>query len=239
MKKKMKKIKILVRENLIKERNNYLQESFEPLFNIQNDDFFLQEYAKITSKLINEGYSFNEIVNSKINLSEEFSFGSLGALGDAFKNKSAGDYGSMLMGTFGNLIVERVIRYLLVTIGVGKGAAAFISPILARYDVRDLLLPFKDKQSCNAKMPTFMVAVMNGILNYIQNGGEDLPNNYFGISKLDKAFTGKKGMGIYDTGMDIIKDIAPESIRGLFSELFEQSNLDEKLAEKVCNGIWK
>lgn len=223
-----KSIKLIVRESLINERKNYIQESFQSLKNIKDDDYFLKKYALTTSKLISEGYSFNEIINTKLNenteeFSEAFGFGSLSGLGDMLKGKDGGDYLSMLGGTVGNIVVERIIRWMLTTLGAGKDLAAFVSPILARYDVRDLLLPFKDKASCDAKMPSFMVAVMNGLVNYIQKGGEPLP-----LLTAKETYTtfGEKG-------------IMPEAIRGIFSELFEQSNLDELLAEKMCNVIWK
>lgn len=207
-------IKQKIREQLEKERvrTEYLTESLKPLSDISDEGFFIQSYIQIADTLMNEGYTLEEIEPLV-----EQSFGERLKQGVGGMASDTWDKTSVLGALFGgglSGVKEQIVKWLLTSLGMGAGAATFISTVLADYDVRDLLKVFKSKEHCLAPegLPGISDAVMEGIVAYLQTGEQP---------------------------MNIKQDIGGVALRNVFADVMRQSNLGEGIAEKVCGAIWK
>jgi hypothetical protein len=210
----MNDIKKKIREELQKEqsRTNYLTESLKPLSDISDEGFFIQSYIQIADNLMEEGYTLEEIEPLvEQSLTDRLKQGIGGMAADTWDktNVLSALFGGGLSG-----VKEQILKWLLTSLGMGAGAATFISAVLADYDVRDLLKVFKSKEFCLAPegMPGISDAVIEGVVAYLQTG---------------------------ERPMNIRQDIGGVALRNVFADVLRQSNLGEGIAEKVCGAIWK
>lgn len=207
-------IKQKIREQLEKEqvRTKYLTESLKPLSDISDEGFFIQSYIQIADTLMNEGYTLSEIEPLiEQSLTDRLKQGVGGMASDTWDKTSV--LGALFGGGLSG-VKEQIVKWLLTSLGMGAGAATFISTVLADYDVRDLLKVFKSKEHCLAPegLPGISDAVMEGIVAYLQTG---------------------------EKPMNIKQDLGGIALRNVFADVMRQSNLGEGIAEKVCGAIWK
>ena len=210
----MNNIKKKIREELQKEqsRTNYLTESLKPLSDISDEGFFIQSYIQIADNLMEEGYTLEEIEPLvEQSLTDRLKQGIGGMAADTWDKTSV--LGALFGGGLSG-VKEQILKWLLTSLGMGAGAATFISAVLADYDVRDLLKVFKSKEFCLAPegMPGISDAVIEGVVAYLQTG---------------------------ERPMNIRQDIGGVALRNVFADVLRQSNLGEGIAEKVCGAIWK
>jgi hypothetical protein len=210
----MNDIKKKIREELQKEqsRTNYLTESLKPLSDISDEGFFIQSYIQIADNLMEEGYTLEEIEPLvEQSLTDRLKQGIGGMAADTWDKTSV--LGALFGGGLSG-VKEQILKWLLTSLGMGAGAATFISAVLADYDVRDLLKVFKSKEFCLAPegMPGISDAVIEGVVAYLQTG---------------------------ERPMNIRQDIGGVALRNVFADVLRQSNLGEGIAEKVCGAIWK
>jgi hypothetical protein len=181
----MNNIKKILREEL--ERQIYLTESYSTL----DKDNLQEEYFNVTVKMLQEGYSLDEIEQ----VSE-------GIFGNQFLDSLLGgvNFGNLGSG-FWSGVKEQIIRLLLTKLGIGGGVANIASTVLADIDVRDMLKPFKSPELCTAKMPGITNVVVEAIIRYLQFG-EKTPN--LSLKKGQAGDLVKLGIGEY-VG-EVIKD---------------------------------
>jgi hypothetical protein len=207
-------IKQKIREQLEKEqvRTTYLTESLKPLSDISDEGFFIQSYIQIADTLMNEGYTLSEIEPlMEQSMGERLKQGIGGMAADTWDKTSV--LGALFGGGLSG-VKEQILKWLLTSLGMGAGAATFVSTILADYDVRDLLKVFKSKEYCLAPqgLPAISDSIIEGIVAYLQTGEQP---------------------------MNIKQDIGGVALRNVFADVMRQSNLGEGIAEKVCGAIWK
>lgn len=154
----MKKLKSLIPEELIQERQNYLIENVKPLSEIKDPIECQNRFFETTIKLISEGYDISEI--------EEISEGLLGDIA-----KGAINPANWLSGGW-SAIKEQIIRWILKTLGMGPGLTNVAATFLADYDVKDLLKPFKSQEFCLSAegMPKITDGVVEATIRYLQFG---------------------------------------------------------------------
>lgn len=199
-----------IKEELLSIRQNRLYESLSELKDIEDNDFLIVQYLSKTGKLLDEGYTINEIESVSEDFLGKLTQGAGQVAMDGWKNTNVFD--TLISGGLG-AIKEQVIRWVLVQLGVGQGAANAMAAALEQLDPRDLLRVFKTPELCNQKMPEISDAVMAGLRGYIQFGEKSVGLNF--------ADQGKSGLG------------------NIVDELIKQSNIGETVANKLCGAIWK
>ena len=162
-------LKIKIRETLLEERKRKLQESFNELETIEDDNFLIERYLSIYANLLEEGYSINEIEDIKTQLNK------------VDWKKAMGD-GAITIAK------EYAIRYVVKEVfGANPGFATTAAQVLSRINPLDLLKPFKDEQSCNKYFPQISDALIIALLRYI--GSEQI-----GSDRNDYGLTSGKGL---------------------------------------------
>jgi hypothetical protein len=199
-----------LKEELLKIRKNRIQESLNELNDIDDVDFLFTQYLSKTGKLLDEGYTVEEIELVSEQFLDKLQQGAGAVAGDIWKNTNVWD--SLVSGGLGT-IKEQVIRWLLTQLGVGQGAANAMAAALEQMDPRDLLRVFKTPELCREKMPEISDAIMAGIRGYMQFGEKAV-----GLNVADQA---KSGLG------------------NIIDELIKQSNIGEMAGNKLCGVIWK
>jgi hypothetical protein len=199
-----------IKEELLSIRQNRLYESLSGLKDIEDNDFLIVQYLTKTGKLLDEGYTINEIESVSEDFLGKLTQGAGQVAMDGWKNTNVFD--ALIGGGLG-AIKEQVIRWILTQLGVGQGAANAMAAALEQLDPRDLLRVFKTPELCNQKMPEISDAVMAGIRGYIQFGEKSV-----GLNVADQS---KSGLG------------------NIVDELIKQSNLGETIGNKLCGAIWK
>ena len=169
-----------IKETLLEERERKLYESYDELNDIRDKEYFLERYFVITSGLLNEGYSFEE-VESVLNEVENPLSG-LDLTGDD------------LLSAGGSQLKEYAINLLLTFIFGGKnqGMITTISVVFADYDVRDILKPFKDEPNCMSHMPKMVDGVLEALSRYVAGSAVGADRNNYGLNLggLSSGFAG-------------------------------------------------
>jgi hypothetical protein len=199
-----------LKEELLKIRKNRIQESLNELSDIEDVNFLFTQYLSKTGKLLEEGYTIEEIELVSEQFLDKLQQGVGAVAGDVWKNTNVFD--ALIGGGLGT-IKEQVIRWILVQLGVGQGAANAMAAALEQMDPRDLLKVFKTPELCREKMPGISDAIMAGIRGYMQFGEKSV-----GLNVADQA---KSGLG------------------NIVDELIKQSNIGELAGNKLCGVIWK
>ena len=168
----MEKIKLniseIVSKNLKKTRKERLDEAFIPLNESKSKDEFLENFLIISSKLIDQGYTLEEIENplNKLNL----------------------DWGGAIKQSIWSEIKEYAIKWILQSFGLNVKLAEQLSIALADMNPLDIIRIFKDPQSCQNHMPHIYDAISELILRNVgakitnsdSNVGNKLIGNIFG-----------------------------------------------------------
>ena len=200
-----------LKEELLSIRRNRLYESLSELKDIEDNDFLIVQYLTKTGKLLDEGYSIEEVQQVSENIfTDKLTQGAGAVAGDVWSNTNILD---ALFGGGLGMIKEQIIRWVLTQLGVGKGAANAMAAALEQMDPRDLLRVFKTPELCTQKMPAISDAVMAGIRGYLQFGEKSV------------------GLNVADQGKSALGNIV--------DELIQQSNLGETIGNKLCGAIWK
>lgn len=158
-----------IKETLLEERENRLHSSYKELNDIRDKEYFLERYFVITSNLLNEGYSIEEIESV---ISE-------------IENPISGiDIGSNLMSAGGSQLKEYAINLLLTFVFGAKnqGLVTTISVVFADYDIRDILKPFKDEANCVSNMPKLIDSVLEALSRYVAGGSMGVDRNDYGLN---------------------------------------------------------
>lgn len=147
----MKDIKQIVSESLIQERQRKLNESLSVLENISDEEFLVEKYLKITTDLLVEGYSVNEIEKSAV-----------------AQKLSNVDLKKTLTGAGASAVKEYVISFVLrYVFGAGDKFSKAVSIVFADYDARHLLRPFKSKKLCDQHFPELSAALIELIVRNV------------------------------------------------------------------------
>lgn len=192
-----------INETLLEERERKLHSSYDELNDIRDKEYFLERYFFITSNLLNEGYSIEEVES---------------AIQGVENPLSNVDIGGNLLSAGGSQIKEYVINVLLTYVFGGKnqGIITTISVVFADYDVRDILLPFKDMSNCTTHMPKMIDSVLEALSRYIAGSTIGVDRNNYGL----------------DLG-----GIASGYAGNMFGEVIRDSNMGETIANKLCKFI--
>ncbi len=143
-----------INETLLEERERKLHSSYDELNDIRDKEYFLERYFAITSNLLNEGYSIEE-VESILNEIEN-------PLSDV-------DVSGNILSAGGSQLKEYAINLLLTFVFGGKnqGMISTISVVFADYDIRDILKPFKDEPNCMTHMPKMIDGILEALSRYV------------------------------------------------------------------------
>lgn len=158
-----------IKETLLEERDRKLYSSYEELNDIRDKEYFLERYFVITSNLLNEGYSIEE-VESAVN-----------ELDNPLSNV---DIGSNIMSAGGSQLKEYAINILLTFVFGGKnqGMISTISVVFADYDIRDILKPFKDEPNCMSHMPKMVDSILEALSRYVAGSTVGVDRNDYGLN---------------------------------------------------------
>ncbi len=131
--------------------------------------YFLERYFIITSNLLNEGYSFEEVES---------------AMNEIENPLSNVDIGSNIMSAGGSQLKEYAINILLTFVFGGKnqGMISTISVVFADYDIRDILKPFKDEPNCMSHMPKMVDSILEALSRYVAGSTVGVDRNDYGLN---------------------------------------------------------
>lgn len=162
-------LKNYIKETLLEERERKLYSSFDELNDIRDKEYFLERYFIITSNLLNEGYSFEEVES---------------AMNEIENPLSNVDIGSNIMSAGGSQLKEYAINILLTFVFGGKnqGMISTISVVFADYDIRDILKPFKDEPNCMSHMPKMIDGVLEALSRYVAGSAVGVDRNNYGLN---------------------------------------------------------
>lgn len=201
-------LKTKIKEVLLEERKRKLEESFSILSEIRDKEYFAVKYISTTTKLLNEGYSPDEInnyVNEDFKMPTDF---------EGLKNL---DWKGLMGDTILSGAKEYVIQFVLREVfGVSSGIATTAAQVFADYSPLDLLKPFKDSQSCASHMPKLIDALLEALTRYIAADVTGVNRNNYGLN---------------------VQGIATTTAGNLFGEVIRDSNISETISGKLCQII--
>ena len=140
----MQEIKVIISKTLVEERSKKLNDSLLVLENIRDEKMLIEKFLVVSSNLIEEGYTLEEIEGSEI-YNKLNSIDWKGALGDSILD-SAKEY-----------IIKYVMQEVL---GANPTFSRMFAQFMATVNPLDLLKPFKDEQNCIQYFPQ----IVDGIL---------------------------------------------------------------------------
>lgn len=213
----MDKIKLIIKEELKKESDNYLIESFNKLSSITNEKLFIEQLTETTVGLLNDGYTLEEI-NLIAEQAAAQTAGQAGNLFSGLKNPETGkfDLTGLLFGGGKSMFWEQILRWLFKKVlGVSEKTAQNAAIVLADYNPLHILRLFKGYNACVQEIA------------HTDKGGGGLGALIIELFINNSQFQG----GSQTMGKVALRNVAAEAIR--------DSNLDDKLAEKICGHIWK
>jgi hypothetical protein len=168
-------LKTKIKETLLEERKRKLEEAFSEIEDIRDDSFKVERIFSISSKLLEEGYTIEEIdVKGEL---EKLDWKSV--MGDAALNTAK----------------EYIIRFILVEVfGAGQGFSTSAAQFFANYNPLNLLKPFKSMETCMSSegMPALIDGLLTVMLRYIAAGeiGADRNDYSIGIKSGVSAYAG-------------------------------------------------
>jgi len=212
----MDKIKLIIRDELKKESNNYLIESLKPLSTIRDNDVLVENFMKTAIKLVDEGYTLREI-----ELIVEQNSSWWGNLLDPETGKF--NWGGLFGGATKSTIMEQILKWLFVKIlGMSESVGQSAAIALSEYNPFHLLRLFKGYDACVGEM----AGKGNG-----EGGG--LAMTIVEIFINNSQFDGQAQNFLSVGGA------AKVGIRNVAAEAVRESDLDDVLAKKICGYIWK
>lgn len=136
----------IVSRNLNMTREKRLQEAFIPLNEIKDKNQFLKKYLIVTSNLLEQGYTLEEIENPLNNLNV--------------------DWGGMFKESLWSEAKEYAIKWLLEAFGMKEDIAKQVAIGLSDMNPLDLIRVFKNSQSCLTHMPHISDALLEVLVRY-------------------------------------------------------------------------
>ncbi len=180
--------KSIVSKLLEEKRRTNLNECFIPLRKIKDKNIYLEECFNTSLKLLNEGYSENEINEQLI---KEFELPTSLGLDKI-------DYKELGKNVGASYIKELAINWILKFLGVSPGWATTLSQAFADLNPLDLIRVFKNEQSCLEHSKHIMDAVLEVSL---RAGASKV----FGTDRNNEGWSGVPG--------SILGNISGEAIR--------------------------
>jgi len=168
-------LKTKIKETLLEERKRKLEEAFSEVEDIRDDSFKVERIFSIAGKLLEEGYTIEEIdVKGEL---EKIDWKS--AMGDAAINTAK----------------EYIIRFILKEVfGAGAGFSTTAAQFFANYNPLNLLKPFKSMETCMSSegMPALIDGLLTVMLRYIAAGeiGADRNDYSIGIKAGVSSYAG-------------------------------------------------
>lgn len=140
-------IKNIVSENLNEVRKKKLNESFD-FSDVKTKEELIHRYVETSIKLINEGYSLNDITSK------------LSDANSTLKDKTNLDFGDAFVESLYSTGKEFAIKWLLDYLGFNPTLSRMLAQGLADLTIRDIILPWKNMQYCQKHMPNLLDAVL-------------------------------------------------------------------------------
>jgi len=194
----MNKITLILKEELKKERDDYLFESFNSLSTISDKDLLVQKLGETTIQLIEDGYTPEEIT-----LIVEQNGGIFGSLRD---ENGQFNLWNTIFGGGKSMFFEQMIRILIVDIlGFGEKFGQSAAILLSDYNPLHILRLFKNKQYCIQEVTELAPTIVEIIIN----------NNQFdGQSQDVTSWSGMKKVGFRNIAMDAVRESNLDNILG-------------------------
>lgn len=256
-------VKHIVKKNLHHKRNTIITESFK--FNNDDDiDIMVKNHAIIGFRLLNEGYTIDEIAN----YADQAAAAVQKVTGNDF------NYGELLKSSMFSMVKEFIIKWLLEFIGFrNPDVLRVLSQGLADLSWKNLLLPWKNKAYCNTHLPGLLDTILEILSRDLGNkitSGLGFQGDYDKTEKLkmdasknnrqavlnrikELEDSGNKNLEYYELKKNIPKvykplysknkyewiDLPGIGIGNVVGELIRQSPTSEFLAKNICSVIHK
>jgi hypothetical protein len=192
-------LKQKIKTIILDERKENLKNSLNELKNIRDKSFRSERSFQILINLLNEGYDVNEIdVTSQL------------------KNI---DFKSMITDATLSGVKEYIIKYVLNQIfGMNSSISTTAAQFLSDYDVRHLLKPFKNLESCTSRdgMPKIIDGILEVLARYLVTKVTNNDRDEYGLN---------------------LKSISSTFGGNMLGEAIRDSDLSERLSEKFCKII--
>jgi hypothetical protein len=192
-------LKQKIKTIILEERKENLKNSLNELKNIRDKSFRSERSFQILINLLNEGYDVNEIdVTSQL------------------KNI---DFKSMITDATLSGVKEYIIKYVLNQIfGMNSSISTTAAQFLSDYDVRHLLKPFKNLESCTSRdgMPKIIDGILEVLARYLVTKVTNNDRDDYGLN---------------------LKSISSTFGGNMLGEAIRDSDLSERLSEKFCKII--
>mgnify|MGYP003343129168 CR=1 FL=1 len=201
-----------IKKSLVEERQRKLTMSLSELEDIRDDNYFVERYFLTCSKLLEEGYSLDEIegtgIKDKLN-----NIDWKGALSDAAVNSGK----------------EYAIRFILTQVfSANPSFATFLAGTLADINPLNLIRIFKGPSECNSGFPQIIDALLEQLVRYIAAGATGVDRNSYDLNPLRNL-----GQG----GNTAIRDVASTVAGNMFGDIIRESDIGEKITKRFCEFI--
>jgi hypothetical protein len=179
-------VKNSIKTTLLEHRKMKLESVLLELEQINDDEFFLQQYFLMSEKLVSEGYDISEITSDEV------------------KSKLDNlDWNSIVSGGMLSAAKEYAIRFILTSIfGVSPNIATTLSQALADFSPTDLLKVFKGEAECRQGMPNILDILIEVVVRNVASG-------YIGSDRNDYSLLSLKGLSTSSLGNvfgEVIRD---------------------------------
>jgi hypothetical protein len=165
----MKEIKVIIKNNLLEERKRRLEESLTSLNSIEDKNVLLEKFLITTSRLIDDGYSIQEIEAS-----------------DVYNKLNSVDWKGVVGDTILTSAKEYIIKYVMqVVLGANPTFSRMFAQFMANVNPLDLLKPFKDQQSCIQSFPQISDGILIVMFRSIAGGEIGVDSNSYQLGMKD------------------------------------------------------
>jgi len=201
-------LKKYIKETLVEERQRKLTMSLSELEDIRDDNYFVERYFLTCSKLLEEGYSLDEIegtgLKDKLNQIDW-----KGALSDAAVNSGK----------------EYAIRFILTQVfSASPSFATFLAGTLADINPLNLIRIFKGPGECNSGFPEIANALLEQLVRYIAAGATGVDRNSYDLDPTK-------------SGNTAIRDVASTVAGNMFGDIIRESDIGKKITKRFCEFI--
>lgn len=225
-------IKNIVSENLTEVREKKLNESFD-FSDVKTKEELISRYVETSIKLINEGYSIDDITSKLTDASKNI------------ENKTNLDFGDMFVNSLYSTGKEFAIKWLLDYLGFNPTLSRMLAQGLADLTIRDILLPWKDMQNCQKHMPNLLDAVLEVLVrslgSKIFKSSKDREKDNLELSAektskelYKKGETDKKYKAQLSSNRYGWSDIPGVYLGNAVGDLIRQSPTSEFLSQHLC-----
>ncbi len=205
-------LKTEIKKTILEERKTKLNASLSELEDIRDDSFFVEKYFSTCSKLLEEGYSLDEIESGEIT-----------------KRLHGIDWKKALSDASMNTAKEYAIRFILTNIfSLGPNAATFFSRVLADYNPLGIIKVFKGASECNSEFPKIVDALLEALVRYVAGGALNINPNSYDLNPLRDL-----GQG----GNTAVRDVVSTTAGNMFGEIIKSSDISEKISQRFCQFI--